>query len=65
MNSISEWIVSFLIVTIILGYAFVGCVKYSTSKSYCESLNASYYKVNDESTPVCMKDDGSIVPIKH
>lgn len=65
MSSISKWIVTLFIVSFICGYAFVGCVKYSTSKSYCESINASYYKADDNSTPVCLKDDGSIVPIKH
>jgi hypothetical protein len=32
---------------------------------YCESIGASYYQAAEYATPVCMKDDGTLTPIKY
>ena len=32
--------------------------------SYCETINASYYRASRYATLVCMKEDGTLTPIK-
>jgi hypothetical protein len=46
---------------ILFNYFVVDDKKYS----YCETINASYYIASRYATPVCMRNDGTLTPIKY
>lgn len=58
IGSIVIYIVMSVICLLVFNYFTV------SEYSYCETINASYYRASRYATPVCMKEDGTLTPIK-
>jgi len=64
MNQI-EWIVVLVIISIVGLNIYLNNVKYNKQNDYCKSVNAFYYRADEDSTPICMRQNGTMTPIQN